>query len=205
MSNVTISAEQISTLADKLQGYSSVFAPEAKSITESVGYDNLCAVSQLLHRRKVLAVVTAFETTDAIKAHMLSILDGNAERGLRAPEAKDMRSFAKSAQSTTDQYGKPREAYKAEGGCELKLCLGEAVSFGYSQEAYADYSTYLIPVKGDVSKADINVCNRNISRFFKYSNTHTGYAGSGCSYDAHMIVNEKGALVVLTCRASISD
>lgn len=166
-----------------------------------MGYDDLSEISRAQQSARIALAIEAFETTPAIKHYMRSQI---GQRGQSEPRRFDMSGFAKAAQSTRDQYGKPRKAYQADPTCPLRLHLKDAVSFSYTQEAYADYSTHLVPVTGDLP-AGLGPCQRNLAAFFRYADTHTGMAGSGANWSASLEVNEHGAFAIVSCRASISD
>lgn len=195
----------LQALADTFEanGNPFVFSPEGKAIAD-LDYNVGCALSHILHIRKTRRAVEAFDTTPAIRAYMLAALDKDL-RGCRAPEACDATHFAKASQRTTSQYGKPRPAYQPKGDCALRLSLAKAVRFTYCQDSYADMSTTLVPVSGDVAKADLKACAANLSEFVRYADSHTGMAGSGCNYSAELVTNEHGAFAIIGCRASISD
>jgi len=93
--------------------------------------------------------------------------------------------------------------YKPAGGCGAKLKLKEAVSYGYSQESYADHSYYLIPVEGEIG--DASVCRSNLHQWCEAIRTHNGFAGSGSTFSAELVIEPDGAYVKLDIRASISD
>lgn len=151
------------------------------------------------------AAVEGFETTPAIRAWMLAKM---GQHGFfRAPKRRDLSDFVESAKRTHDQWGKKRAPFKPDPSCPLRLKLKDGVSFGYSQEAYADHSTTLVPVTGEIPKdeATLSRCRANLADFFRRADTHTGWAGSGANWSAELVVTELGAFAVVFCRASISD
>jgi hypothetical protein len=193
----------LSEIAAKLYaaGIKTTWCDEAKPHTEGIDYKQTCEVATLLHRMHVRDAIEAFETTPAIKAHMLSQVD---QRGSRAPERVDLSNMAQVAQRRTSQYGKPRPPYAADPNCPLRMKLSEAVRFSSTQESYADHSVTLIPVYGE-PPADLGPCRLNLADFFRRCDSHTGWAGSGCNYTATLETNEHGVFVSLFCRASIAD
>lgn len=193
--------EQFAAMAESAK-LDHVFSEQAKALfPATLDYYDKVAIGQAWKRRQVKAAVEVFETTPAIRAYMLANLRDDSER----PSICDLTFLAKAAKRTVDQYGKTRPAYRPQGDCPLRLCLTKAVRFRYSQQAYADYSTTLIPVKGEVDDAGLAVCQRNLAAFVRYADSHTGMAGSGCNYSVELVRNEHGLLAVLTCRASIAD
>lgn len=86
-----------------------------------------------------------------------------------------------------------------------KLRIHEAVSLSYRQEAYADYSTYLIPVTVEEPK-DRNAALRNLRQIAVKLGTHNGWAGSGSTHDFTLVDgDDDGCFVVMVSRHSISD
>lgn len=199
----TLTPAQINAHADALiaAGSPFVFSEAGKAVCEVAYYDGLAVAAEVARRERV-AAIEAFETTAAIKKYML---DNAAARGAQKPEKRDCRYFAKAAQRTTSQFGTKREAYKPVGNCGLRMQLEQAVSFSHTQESYSDDSVTLIPVTGDVAKADMKACHANVGAFFRYADSHTGMAGSGCNYSASLHTNELGAFIAVHCRASIAD
>lgn len=141
---------------------------------------------------KLVEAYSSFEAPPAIKAALSSILD-ERPRGIKAPERSDLSGL---------KPVRGRE-YKPAGGCGAKLKLKEAIHYCYSQESYSDDSRYLIPVEGEVG--DPSVCRSNLGKWCEAIRSHNGFAGSGSSYSAELVVSDLGAYVVLYQRASICD
>lgn len=203
--HTTLKPTQVTEYADALEAAGIFRSCEyRKEVLAGVGYYDLELVWSEMHRRDVVRKIEAFTTTPAIKAFMLSFA-ATAQRGLHAPRAVDMSRFAQSAKRTTDQYHKPVAPWAPKGACGLVMKLKEGVGFTHTQESYSDDSTTLIPVEGDLSKADLAMCQANVGSFFKCADTHTGMAGSGCNWSASVMTNEHGAFIHVHCRASIAD
>lgn len=183
-------------------GYTDEFGPLPEFWSVDVA-DVMAKRESDRHRQRVMAAVGALDAPAVIKARLQA--DVAAGICCRVPEIKDLRFFCESAKRTTDQYGKARPAYTPPADCKLTLKLSRAVLASYSQEAYADMSAYYVPVGGNVTSADYNACIRNLNAFVRYANTHTGWAGSGCSYSADLVIEGDAAYAVITCRASIAD
>lgn len=176
----------------------------AKEVLAGVGYYDWELVAREMNRREVVRRIEAFETTPAIKLYMRDFAK-TAQRGLHAPVKTDMSRFAQSAKRTTDQYHKPVAPWAAKGSCGLVMKLKEAVGFTHTQESYSDDSDTLVPVVGDVTKANLALCQQNVASFFKCGDTHTGMAGSGCNWTASIVTNAAGSFILVHCRASIAD
>lgn len=201
MSDVTDTVDY-DRLADQLDALNCwVWSEPSKPIIAGLDYKQCCKLSEHLHARRIRRDIEAFEdTTPAIRAYMLAHQDRYSQK----PERVDLSAMAKAATTTKNQWGKTRTPYRPEPGCQLRMLLKQAVRASYSQQSYADYSIYLVPVTGEMP-ADLAICQRNLGNFVRYSDSHTGMAGSGCNYTAELVVNDHGALVVITCRASIAD
>jgi hypothetical protein len=135
----------------------------------------------------------------AIRAYLLA---QPASQYLRTPEVRDLSEMAKLA--TRGDLGNGKPVYSPLPGCKARLKLKEAVTFWYEQASYADHTRYAIPVEMEAG-ADVGVCRANLGRFCSALRTHNGFAGSGCTWTAELIVEPAGAFVVMDCRASISD
>lgn len=178
----------------------------ADGFTGGLNWDQCLELSRILHLREVRAATEAFKTTQAIRTHILAAVNSGAP-GVNKPEKADLRWMAKMSNSTTDQFGRARQPYQAAEGCQLRLKLSEGVRYSHTQESYSDDSLTAVPVIGEVptDPAARRICETNLSRFVRYSDTHTGLAGSGCNYKASLVTNEHGALAIIYCRASIAD
>jgi hypothetical protein len=167
--------------------------------------------SKAKHREKLRVAVEEVATTEPIK-NFLRLLWAKEERGFVAPRVTDLTDLGKlAARDETrevDHHGKKmrlgKPAYTPKEGCKAKLKLKEAVCFSYRQEAYADHTGYAVPVEIEAG-ADHAVCRENLRLFCDALRTHNGFAGSGCTWEAELVVNEDGAYVVFDCRASIPD
>jgi hypothetical protein len=206
---VSLNTAELNTFADRLTAANvKPYSDDEKAITGDIGYDNLCAVRHVMHLRTIRANIEAFETTPAIKAALLANIEHDV-RGVQAPKICDLHdTFTAAARRTNDQYGKKRAVYKPVGPCALTMNLKSAVVATYRQEAYSDDSVYYVPVTGKINaddKAAIANCNNNLNAFVRYADTHTGWAGSGCNWSAHLVVTDDGAYVEIGCRSSISD
>ena len=80
----------------------------------------------------------------------------------------------------------------------------KAVAVSYSQEAYADMFTSLIPVEV-IQPTDTAAAKRNLSAIARKLQTHNGWAGSGCTFGFTLTEEEDGCYVVMSVRSSISD
>ena len=80
----------------------------------------------------------------------------------------------------------------------------QAVALTYSQEAYADHSTYLIPVVVE-QPTDRDAAQRNLAKIARKLQTHNGWAGSGSTYGFSLHEEDDGCFVIMSVRASISD
>ena len=106
----------------------------------------------------------------------------------------------------TNPYGGKTTAdapYKPEQS-GYKLLLDKAVAVSYSQEAYADMFTSLIPVEV-IQPTDTAAAKRNLSAIARKLQTHNGWAGSGCTFGFTLTEEEDGCYVVMSVRSSISD
>lgn len=150
------------------------------------------------------AALAALTTTPAVMRFLQDRAEKTSTReGLRDVKAVDLSSLARQARAgSRRQYGPA--PYNPEPGCKALLRLREAVHVTWWHDSYADMAVYAVPVD-ILAGADLDVCRRNLSRFASALRTHTGLAGSGCTYEAALVQNEAGALVVLTQRASIPD
>lgn len=142
------------------------------------------------------------ELPAAVYAYAIATFD---ERGRRIPEPRDLTHIAKAATTNNGYRSKYHPVYVAEAGCSLRLKLKEAWSIGYCQEAWADHSQYVVPVEGKASGAELEVCKRNLSRFFEAARSTNGLAGYGSSYSHELIETEHGFLVIIDQRSSIPD
>lgn len=205
VNETTIDLNQI---ADQMEaaGMTHVYAEGAEAIVANLSYDQKTAVNAVLTRRRDRRDIEAFETTPAIRAYMLAALETGV-RGQVNLRKVDLRWMVKASRRTTNQFGSQRPAYSPQPGCSLRLKLSEAVAFLYSQESYSDDSITLVPVLGEVPSdaAALRVCESNLSAFVRYSDTHTGMAGSGSNYTAHLVITEHGPVAAIHCRTSIAD
>jgi hypothetical protein len=136
----------------------------------------------------LLAAAEAFEAPPAIKRRLVKAV---SERGFEAPERSDLTRL------------RPARPYTPKGGCAARMKLAEAVRFSYRQESYADHSTYLVPVEGEIT--DAQACRSNLAAWCESIRTHNGFAGSGSTWSASLVIEPDGAYVEIDCRASISD
>jgi hypothetical protein len=159
----------------------------------------LAARGKAIYEQQLTAAIDAFTTTPAIAA-FLREQRAAGTRGFRAPKAADLRYLVNLSQSAR-QY---KPAYKPAPGCAAVLKLADAVEYAYSQEAYADYIRYAVPVVL-ANNADVAICQQNLHAFAEACRTHTGLAGSGSNYSATLHQTAAGAFVVIEQRASIAD
>lgn len=167
--------------------------------------------SRLKHRMKISDAIDALPTTAPIK-RLLRACYAAEQRGLQEPKIVDQSSLGQLAvrdlteevvvRGKKTRIGKP--AYQPKEGCKAKLKLKEAVRYIYTQEAYADHTLYAVPVEIE-SGANLDVCRENLRAFCWSICTHNGFAGSGCTWEAELVVDDDGAFVIFNCRASISD
>lgn len=193
-------------------GLKTVWGDEAKKVIgNDFTFDEKGMIGNYLYRNEMKEAISKFDTTPAIRAYMFACID---DRGARVPTKRDMSFLCENLKSQRDQYGKPRKPWKPTKELGLKLKVKEAVSFKYSQESYADYTTTLIPIEGaekialmmpPESEQFQKDADANLASMVRYSDTHTGWAGSGCNFEARMESNEFGSFAVVTCRASIAD
>lgn len=163
--------------------------------TDRIAYGDWSAVATRLTHVKAMNAIDEIETTDKIKSYLRN-QHKEKRRGIADPEKTDLSSWAK----TASRKMATNTPYQPEPGCKAKLKLKDAVMVSSSQEAYADYTTYAVPFVVEEG-ADMEVCERNLGRFCRALKTHNGFAGSGCTYDAHL----EDGFAVITQRASISD
>lgn len=153
----------------------------------------------------LIAEIEAFETTPAIRAHLLAAARGDV-RGIRAPARVDMRWMIASAKRETSQFHSKRGPLTLDPSCPLRLRLGEAVTFTSTQESYADHTETLVPVTGELpTGAAIGACERNLATFVRRCDSHTGMAGSGTNYSASLKITPEGAFAIISGRHSIAD
>jgi hypothetical protein len=197
----------VDTIARQLLevGARSTYDEKAKAIVPAdLLFDDKTEINVALHRLLIARAAQTI-TYEPIRVEVLRMVEQN-ERGVQEPSVVDLSFFKEAAKRTTDQYGKPRQPYAPEGKpSTLKMDLEHAVLVRSTQEAYSDNSTYMVPVSGSLEGVDFNQANANLARFFRYADTHTGWAGSGSNWSAALVVNEKGPFVQIDCRASISD
>ena len=173
------------------------YSPEQFALVDGLPNGWVIDVRQVLderaraaHAAAMLDAAAHFDTTPAIRARLIAEAGG---RYFRAPEVRDLSRLLQ-----------PVRAYPApSGACTARLQLRAAVSYAYEQASYADHSRYLIPVAGAIG--DLAACRQNLASWAEAIRTHTGMAGSGCSYSATLVVTDDGAYVHLDQRASISD
>lgn len=150
------------------------------------------------------AALAGLTTTPAIMAFLQARAgETDSRKGLRDVQPVDLSRLGVVARQGSGRTYGPRP-YSPEGGGEARLRLREAVRFTWWHDSYADMAASAIPA--DIAPgADRAILRRNLARFAESIRSHTGLAGSGSTYEAELIENEAGALVVLTQRASIPD
>jgi hypothetical protein len=202
---VTLSRSDIAAYA----GFWAWFDPPHESklewIKSGLGYQNLQEIereaSRIRHAKRIAAEVETFETIPEIKSY---ILGKSRERGSCRPEKADYSSFFKSAlERKHTAFGKPLAPYNPKAGASgIKLQPAKAVRVHYAQEPYSDDSASAIPYVIEPGKpADLKVFQANVSELVSRANTHTGWAGSGCTYT----VSFHDGFVIVHTRASIAD
>lgn len=126
-------------------------------------------------------------------------------RGARAPALSPM-DWKDRLSRPTNPYGgnvQPDPPYQPEPS-GYRLLTQQAVALTYSQEAYADHSTYLIPVVVE-QPTDRDAAQRNLAKIARKLQTHNGWAGSGSTYGFSLHEEDDGCFVIMSVRASISD
>lgn len=167
------------------------------ALTDGLPMHWWCDVSQVQNERadtaaqlRLQLAIDDFEAPAPIKRHLRESFD-RQERGLRAPELRDLTGL------------KPVRPYTPRGGCGARLMLSKSILYRLSQESYADHTGYLVPVEGEILDADI--CRSNLAGWCEAIRTHNGFAGSGSSWTATLVIDPDGAYVELDARHSISD
>ena len=85
-----------------------------------------------------------------------------------------------------------------------RLLTNQRVSLGGTQEMYADYSTWIIPVE-TVEPLNADAARRNLAKIAGKLRTHNGWAGSGSTFDFTLVEEPDGCYVVMGARHSVSD
>jgi hypothetical protein len=166
-------------------------------------YRDLDALSWEIWRVRCLAAVDALDATEFVKAHARQHVQV-ATHPIE-PKMTDLRSLTALAYGRG--HAKPGGVpnYVPDPACASMLHLSRAIHTATSQETYANYTTYLVPVTIP-QDADLDVCRKNLGRFADCLRTHDGMAGSGCTWGAALHGDrETGFLVLLNRRASIAD
>lgn len=140
------------------------------------------------------------DTTEGIREYLLADFDRNPH--WQHPVRFDFSGIVERVKRITDQWHKPRPAWKTDPNCTCRLKLKEAVRARSEQQAYADVTMSLIPYQGEIT--DKNAARGRLSEFFRRADTHTGWAGSGVNYSVVDIDTER-KFVIISCRASIAD
>lgn len=206
----TLSDADIAALADKIEaaGNPGSYTDEFKAITGKLAYGDHLQLGHVLWLRDLERAIGAFYCDPVLQRWMFSRMH---ERGAKKPEACDLSYFAATSQRTTSQYHKPRAAWAAKGSTPLVMHLKQAVRVSYSQEAYADMSSVVVPCsfrdgqERELTEAEVKQCNANLGTFFQYGDTHTGLAGSGSNHSASLFRFEDKYFVLVSTRASIMD
>lgn len=155
-------------------------------------------------RRRLDAITASYyaQPDEAVRTYLVSLDLGT--RGLHEAKGCDLSYLKAAAKRAVANNGLKHAAYRPEAGCRASLKLKQAVSFSFTQESYADYTMYAVPVTVEEG-ADSATCMRNLARFAAACRSHTGFAGSGSNYSAELITTKAGYVVVITDRSSIAD
>lgn len=192
-----LSADQIAYYASFLNFESSDVNYLYNLQAPGQNYDDHCAISAEIGRQRRVAAIEALDPTPEIKKYLF---DNVSRRGMQPPVLEDFTSFFQRAlDAKNNAHGRPLPAYKPEPvNGKIKMVPAKAVRYLYSQESYADHNEIAIPFEGE---GDLKAFERNVHQLVRRANTHTGWAGSGSTYE----VTVKDKFVVLFCRASIAD
>lgn len=162
-----------------------------------VTYDDLCNIDREIAAQKREKAIAAIDTTPVVKSYLHEIV---RERGSVTPEPVDYTEFFKRAIAAKhNAFGKAVPAYAPEPvKGRIKMFPAKALRIRYSQESYSDDSAVLIPFAGE---GDLAAFARNVSTLVRRANSHTGFAGSGATFEASV----HDGFVIVSCRSSISD
>jgi len=189
------------------------------NLDESLLPDGWCLkVSNLFSERARAAFDAKVDAEIALLPPALRLAIEKSRHGKQSPKPADLSDLVKTAM-TDRRY--PSETgrenrdgsrmligpspYQPKPGCNLRMKLKQAVQFEYQQASYADHTRYVIPVEAKGEVGDLNVCRQNLRDFCEALRTHTGLAGSGCTWSAELVETAEGLVVMLDCRASICD
>ena len=162
------------------------------------------AAARAKHEAGVEAFLASYPASPALERRI------RKDTAFGAPGAKvpvlSPENWSDRLNKVTNPYGGKTTAdapYKPEQS-GYKLLLDKAVAVSYSQEAYADMFTSLIPVEV-IQPTDTAAAKRNLSAIARKLQTHNGWAGSGCTFGFTLTEEEDGCYVVMSVRSSISD
>lgn len=142
-------------------------------------------------------------TNPAIRSYIMQYFESNG-RGIVKPAIADLSHLVELSRKVRESNNKP--AYNPMPGSNMRLLLKNAVQYTQIHEAWSDDSDYVVPVRvegdGPLNK---NVAQINLNRFCESLRTHNGWAGSGCNWSATLMFWAGEPIVLLHCRASISE
>jgi hypothetical protein len=121
-------------------------------------------------------------------------------------EPADLTEFARSCRTRkTNAFGKPLPPWKAPALPEVFVRFKQARLIKYEQNSYSDDSFFAVPYEGRMTPA----AQKRLREFVRRGDTHTGWAGSGSSWDVSEVRPAEGGadggVVVIHARHSISD
>jgi len=147
----------------------------------------------------IRASITA-HSNKALQAYLLPKV--GEDRYMRVLDPSDLRDLVKLSQvGRSTNHGKP---YQPITGSGLSARFRDAVCYAYEQASYADHSRYIVPMDV-VGPVNLEVSRKNLNNFLWSLKTHNGFAGSGCTWSGSLFEHDGQYIMVLDCRASISD
>lgn len=184
-------------------GITCIWSKEAETLRAGLSYKEAAAIDEALRLKRVRADWEASDASPAVKHYVISQIETNP-RGIDKPEKRDLSWMLPGAKGLKDQWGKPRAEFPDDEAFPLTVEWDKALSFRYTQEAYADYAEAIVPVSGEIM-TDLTETNSHFYQLARRNDTHTGWAGSGSNHEASLVSTPHGLVLVVTSRHSIGD